>query len=167
MTTTEPEAEPASDDPEFRRQVRRALRPITVGLAVLISLVGGGGVVIGAIGFHLISDIIHARSEGRAYTCAGDQYFEVHHDALAQTDQDVWRQLLSDAAKTKPADQQPAIALYAAGIVARYEATKVPVRGCSTAAIQAYIKWRTEHPDAVECKTDKRGYCTTPPTTTP
>lgn len=169
MTEAETTAEVVVDpeDDGFSGAVRTAVRPLVWGIVALVAVVSiAGGITIGALVVQA-SGIIHARSEGRAYTCAGDQYFELHHNSLVQTDQDVWRTLLADSAKTKPAEQRPAIRQYADGIVGRYEETKVPVRACSPAAIRAYIEWRTAHPNAVECPYDARGYCTSPPTTNP
>lgn len=155
------------EDDGFTTAVRGAVRPIVVGLFVLIALVTvAGGIAVGAIALQA-RDIIHARTEGRAYTCAGDQYFEIHHNALAQADRDVWSTALADNAKTKPPNERPAIKSYSEGIESKYKATEVPVRACSPAAIRAYIKWRTEHPTGVDCVSDARGYCKTPPVSTP
>jgi hypothetical protein len=155
------------EDDGFAAAVRVAVRPIVTGLIVLIAIVTlAGGITIGALVVQARS-IVHARADGTVRTCGSDQYFEIHHNALAATDQDVWGTALNDSAKTKPPAQRPAIIGYGDNIVARYGRTKVAVRGCSDAAIKAYVKWRTEHPTGVACESDSHGYCKVPPTVTP
>lgn len=151
----------------FTSAVRQAVKPLAIGLAVLIGVVSvAGGIAVGALIIQA-NDIIHTRSDGQVRTCGSDQYFEIHHNSLVQANQDVFNQLLADTAKTKPASDGPGIKAYAAMINARFEKTKVDVRGCSRADVKAYIKWRTEHPTAVDCETNAHGYCKTPPVSTP
>jgi hypothetical protein len=164
---TEAEEVEVEEGDGFAAAVRRAVRPIVIGLGGLIAVVTvAGAIAVGALVVQANS-IIQTRSDGQGRTCGSDQYFEIHHNALAATDQDVWGTALDDSAKTKPPAQRPAINAYGDNIVSRYEKTKVPVRGCSDAAIKAYIRWRTAHPSGVECESDSHGYCKVPPTVTP
>lgn len=170
MTEAEPDEVVQVVDVEndrFTSAVRQAVKPLVIGLAVLVAAVFlAGGIAVGALVIQS-NDIIQSRSEGQVRTCGSDQYFEIHHNALAQADRDVWSTALADNAKTKPASERPAIKIYAEVIESKYESTEVPVRACSPAAIRAYIKWRTEHPTGVDCDSDAHGYCKTPPVSTP
>lgn len=151
----------------FKDAVREAVRPFLYGLAALIGVVTlAGAIAITALVVQA-NDNAKTRTEGQTRTCGSDQYFEIHHNALVQANQEIWNKALADSAATKPPAERPFIAAYAKGINDRLELTKVDVRGCSDADVQAYIKWRTEHPTAVKCETDAHGYCKVPPTETP
>lgn len=146
-----------ASDAAFSKAVREAVRPLLVGLGVLIAAVAVfGGIAIGAL-IVQARDNAQTRAEGQVRTCGSDQYFEIHHNALVQTNQNSTVRAYAPVPKPNPADQ----------FVKDYEKTKVPVRGCSKKAVAAYIKWRTEHPTAVDCATDEHGYCKTPPVSTP
>lgn len=168
MTEAEEAEEAAIEESDaFASAVRKAVRPLVVGLAILLALVTVAGVI--AVGALVVQakSIIHTRADGTVRTCGSDQYFEIHHNALAGTNQQVTTKVYGDFSRRLGPNEAKAVRDYAAAISVEFEKTKVPVRGCSGEAIAAYIKWRTEHPTAVKCATDSHGYCKVPPTATP
>lgn len=102
-------------------------------------------------------DIVATRATGRIRTCASDQAFEINHNKLVQKTADTFSKLLSDAAKTKPAERELILA-YAKGIVDDIETTKVRLRDCSTAGIEAFY---LTPPPTIACPNggDKKGFC--------
>jgi hypothetical protein len=114
-----------------------------------------------------VDDIVAARTEGRLTTCQSDQRFELAHNRLVTANEVFVTTILRDSAATKPPDERPAILAYAAARTGEFEVTKVPVRDCSPAGIEAFYT-ASVATAATPCPhgANNRGFCAGPTTTT-
>lgn len=174
MTEPTPDEEVVEND-GFRDAVRSAVRPIVIGLAVMIAFVGvAGGIATTAlfVQAHDIKgtqdEIVASRIEGAAGACRKDNNIRRNAGRAAREKAEDFVKLQYEALGTTFAQQTPKIQALTLRFYAEQEQVTLdsyPHRDCSTPEAIAEFN-RSQPPDPEPCVPAPGGLCAPNPTTT-